>query len=275
MPSTLRWTGGAGDNNWQTVGNWVDYSTGSAAGAAPATGDTVYVIDGSQSITAGLSNSSVNLVGLYFGERYTGNVGTTGAPLVISVASGTPIFQYKASGAYANVQPGSSNITTAKVISTGPGELRLVGGTTTTLQVGSSAKVYVQSGAIVTTIYEAGGSLIVDSNATAITALIQEGGRSIFDRAVTTATLAGAGTLGTWINSNTIGTLHVHPGARCNYRSRGTITTANVYPGARADAQGNSAAFTVTTLNRWQGAYAWDAEEISPTIGTTERIAYA
>lgn len=75
--STVYWIGGTGSCSWTATANW-------SGGAAPATGDIVYIRNASSSIDSGLSNTSVLLAQLIIEQTFTGRLGdTAGTPLAI------------------------------------------------------------------------------------------------------------------------------------------------------------------------------------------------
>ena len=73
MGVSTTWTGGAGDGNWDTSGNWSNNVPVSAGTA---------VIDGAVSITGG-APSQPDVERLYVAQTYTGAIGSTGTPLEI------------------------------------------------------------------------------------------------------------------------------------------------------------------------------------------------
>ena len=74
--STIRWTGEV-DGDWDNVLNW-------SGGVVPANLDTVIFSGGDVSVTAGLSQTSLSLAGLFIASDYLGNIGTSLVPLGLS-----------------------------------------------------------------------------------------------------------------------------------------------------------------------------------------------
>lgn len=69
-------TANAGPNDWNTAANW-------SGSTKPASGDLVTFSDGSFDAIYGLNQSGVQLYQLSVTEGFTGNIGTTSAPLKI------------------------------------------------------------------------------------------------------------------------------------------------------------------------------------------------
>lgn len=95
-----RWTGGAGDGNIGTAGNW-------EGGVGPVSGTDGVIFTGSSSVTAGHSalNASTWL-GIETDETYTGSIGTVGLPLWVGASTnavrhrGSGQFHLKAGNTY-------------------------------------------------------------------------------------------------------------------------------------------------------------------------------
>lgn len=82
MPGTIFWIGSTGSQSWTSTANW-------SGGAAPVTGDTVYIRNASSSIDAGLAQGAVLLAGLIIEQTFTGRIGdTNGTPLAIGFTYG-------------------------------------------------------------------------------------------------------------------------------------------------------------------------------------------
>jgi hypothetical protein len=61
VPSTLTWTGAAGDNNWDTAANW--YTGSSVAAAPPTNGDNVVINGGTVNLSHAASIASLSFSG--------------------------------------------------------------------------------------------------------------------------------------------------------------------------------------------------------------------
>lgn len=70
------------DGNWTNTANW-------STGSAPATGDTVYILAGSQNIATNLNQSAVTLANLIIGMGFAGAIGTAAASLQIGATAWT------------------------------------------------------------------------------------------------------------------------------------------------------------------------------------------
>lgn len=229
----------SGPNDYNCITNWVE-------GAVPVANDTVY-ITGSNAISYGLDQSSVEVDGFYVNPGYSGAIGSASLPLKIDVDN-TTAFEFSGTGtSYIEVGnfTGTCRVRKTRAASGGSvglqlygsgigtviveaGVVRLLGATVTTLLVGSESgtTVYVPSGNTLTTLHNQGGTVVLGS-------------------AVTTANNQ-SGTL-TTEGSGAITTLNVDAGTVYS-ESSGTITTLNA-DGGTVDFTGSRVARTVTTTN--------------------------
>lgn len=257
MPRNLDWTGAADHMTFDTAGNWNDLATGVAALAVPATGDSCYISQTADLITANLNQTGVTLVNFVIGPGFTGQMGTSGTSLTIAATT----FSYNGRATLFNITAGTAGITTATI--GGSGTVSLTGGTTTNLHVGPSGNCYVGPSAVVTTLRGAGGGINATSG-TAFTTTKMKGGVLTSARNLGTLLVSGNGTLVKTTGLATITTGDVESGARLNHTSTGTITTLEV--AGTADAQGAYVGFTVTTLRKYNGSSAFDGEMATITI---------
>lgn len=238
---TVKWTGGAGDGNWDSVGNW-------DTGAKPVNSDDVIIGTGSISITAGLNQSGVTLTSLTITSGYSGSIGTVGTPLQISsttVTVGGRGALYNLNGTYTDVY--------ANIV--GQVQLSIAGGTTTNLYAGMGGVVTISSSAVVTNARIGAAIVTAGYNATAFTlAEISGSGMLTSARAATTMRVDNGAT-SVVTGSATITTLDVSSLANHKHRSTGTITTANIKPqgGIQPDDL-NASSATITNLYEWSGS---------------------
>lgn len=79
--STLYWIAGAGVQDWNSGPNW-------STGSAPASGDAVFIQQGTSDIQTNLSHAAVALIYLEISGSFNGTIQTsTGGPLAIGIAS--------------------------------------------------------------------------------------------------------------------------------------------------------------------------------------------
>lgn len=241
MPNKF-WTGGANDGNWSTAGNW-------SPSGAPVTGDDVYVEEGSQNITLGLSQGSVNLASLRI--SFNGTIGTASTPLTIGCNSGT--VNITGTGSFYKITAGTGGISKIVYNPKGNSTLYIAGGTTTTLETGGIGLVEIDSAAVVTNIYSNGAGINIGYNATVVTTFVNTRSAVSSYRPITTLT-TGPGALTTTLGTlATVNSSTVQPMGRHNHKSQGTITTSVVQPDGMADAYGNTYAFTVTNRTNYNG----------------------
>jgi len=240
--ATVRWTGGANDGNWSTGGNW-------STASAPITGDDVYVEEGSQNITLGLSNAGVNLASLRI--SFNGTVGTSSTPLTIGCNSGTVVIT--GGGSFYKIYAGTGGISKIQFNPKNNGILYLAGGTTTTLETGNNGLIEVDAAAVVTNIYANGSGINMGYNATGVTLLNNTKSVVSTYRPTTTLNIGPSAIVVTNGTLATITTSTVQPMGRLNHKSQGTITTSIVQPDGMADAFGSTYAFTVTNSTSYVG----------------------
>lgn len=255
--ATCVWTGGAGDGNATTAGNW---DTG-----VPVAGDTVYINATNQNITTGLG--SVALALCVIGERYTGN-------LTVALTTGTiTTLYYRSGGQYGRI---NGSVTTGTVEIPRSRTLYIDSGTIggTRFMV-ASGNIEVAAAAVLTNCYNGMGTWTIYSNATKVTTFVNAAGRVISDgrnigaydgwagsslelrsssaiadgssggvaRLSRGATLTFAGTGGTHDIIHNAGTVDANP-----VKSAQTITTLFEYPQSlvKEDVPG----YTLTVTNR-------------------------
>lgn len=251
MPYNLQWIGAVDHTTISTAGNWYDLDAVAVASAAPATGDSAYVIDTSDTLTGSLS--SADLAYWYIGPGFQGNLGSSGVSVTLTCSSGSnAIFTYAANCQYANITAGTNGIDKIKCLG---GAISLTGGTTLIVE-GTLGPVTIASGAAVTTVYGCGSSFTAGYSGTAFTTVRMEQGTMTTGRSVGTLTTAGNGTLVTATGIAAITTsVTAHNGSRYNHQSKGTITLADCRTGAVIDDVGNPyPGFIVTNATEWTGS---------------------
>lgn len=235
------WNGSANDGNWSNASNWT--------GGVPITGGDVFIEEGSQNITSGLSNAGVNLNSLRI--SFNGTIGTSSTPLTIGCNSGTVVIT--GGGSFYKIFAGTGGISKIQFAPKNNGILYLAGGTTTTLETGTNGLVEVDAAAVVTNLYANGAGVNMGYNATGVT--LANNTKSAFStyRPITTLNTGPSAITITNGASATITTSTVQPMGRLNHKSQGTITTSIVQPDGMADAYGSTYAITVTNRTNYAG----------------------
>lgn len=77
--ATQRWTDGGGDGDWGNGANW--------SSGVPASSDTVIIDSSNRNIITGMDQSLINLAALKILRGFTGNIGSHGNMLQVSVAN--------------------------------------------------------------------------------------------------------------------------------------------------------------------------------------------
>lgn len=245
MPADRTWNGSAGDNNFQTAGNW-------SGGVAPVTGDTAIFNSGSISVLAGLSNAGVNLANIFVTNGYTGKIGVDQANPLIVACSGAVVL-CPGSGGDVYLNSGGSNplvsvyvrpynyaaliylmgTITAALLKAG--NVKLYSGTFTDVwaEAEDQAQTYLtveNVGATVTRFYANGGSVSQSGATAAMTTL---------DTSRDTVT----------ITRGTAPTIKVRSGATVYYNTPdgGSGPAVEVMPGARFDVSQDPIAKTIAS----------------------------
>ena len=255
------------DGNWTNTANW-------SLGAAPVTGDDVYILNGTQDIVTNLSQTAVILASLNIGMGFTGTIGTvsgnTHTPLAIQTAIanfGIPrqdgiagagsqrmIFDFGSATATAVNGFGTANGS----LDTGFAPVRWKG-----TNAGSTANIL--SGRY-------GVGTVVGDVATVVTAFVN-GGALIYGATVTytTVNVSGSGSfasysIGTTLSVTTGGTAIVYgTGKFTTVTTSGNVTlfnrdgsaviatTAEVLGGGTLDLSGNDIAGSIGTSKLHKG----------------------
>lgn len=231
-----------GGTDWSSAGNW-QTSTGSGS-TVPVSTDTPTFAEGSDDITAGLSQSAVDLGSCYIGPGFSGRIGSNGTSLVISCA-GT--FTYEARRGHLYLTAGSADITNVSCAADGA-ELYLTGGAITAKldvasfcwvndQTGlSGVAVHVSAGAVLTVKYKSDGT---DPT------VVQSGGSSVIERPCTSIEISG-GDLTLNVDKEAVGSPLVTISGGVFRPIRGTITNLVAKTKGLIDFSGLTGPLTVT-----------------------------
>lgn len=254
--ATKYWTGGAGDGNWATAGNW-DTS------GAPSGTDTIIFDRDVGPPTSGLAQGALtpavftitpafksSITGLVLGNTTTATIAGTGSSYQIQFGAVTTLAIETPTGVSVTIPSG---------------------GTITTLNV-SGATVDCQT--VVTTLNN-GQTGIVDLSAsgTAVTT-IDNAGRVTCRRNVTTLRCQGTDSQTVTLGSVTVTTGEMNGWCNWNHRSSGTITTLNARPKGTFSVAGAPGNPTITTLNEWGGSkLILVTPGVAASVGTRNQVA--
>lgn len=256
-----RWTNGAGTGNIATAGNWaVEAGTPSTPPAAGEVALLDYRANGD--MTAGLTTYASTTLGELRINGYTGNIGGAGASMevdatVLSVNSNGRIYL-------------NGDFGTARIDSTGSGEVHITGGTTTTLNA-QLGYVRVAAGAVATTVRNLGAGMAIEPNGTAITLFVGVGGTTTCERAITTETLDYGHRMSLVGASKTVTNLNIFGGAHHNHRTNGTVTNLNGYSGTFTPAGSGFAAVTVSNSSIVEGVFNYVLRTANTTVTDSSR----
>lgn len=246
------WTNaGAPTNDYSVAGSW-------SLGTVPVATNSVFVVDGSGAITAGLAQGAVTLVDFTVGPLYTGSqIGASvAAPLVIS-ASGRVSLK---PGTYTNIylQAGAGNINVVYIeMASAQQKVYLVAGTFGTVHVRRGNVIVV--GATYT-------KLIIDPvNADPTNVLVELQGGTIAEAECNNAGYFTSGTgptitLHTAFDSNstldqgTATTIRLWGQSTFRHRAATNITLIDTKPGSSFLADEDQRPKTVTNATKYPGA---------------------
>jgi hypothetical protein len=246
------WIGGTGSQSWTNTANW-------STGAVPATGDSVFILQGGSDIQTNLAQSSVSLAALTISGSFSGTISsTTGAPLQIG-CSGTVLVNTQSTNIGMDIGTTTPQIVVA---ATGQAPANTFGSESFRLRGGGSgANIYVAGSssvgvatdtsgltATLTSWSISGGTLNLSSGVTWTdgyqsggTVTVNSGG-TLIEQSGSTASLFTAG-------SAQIATLNITGQAVINNRPpSGTdaYATLSIGPSATADHSQDPRPFTIT-----------------------------
>lgn len=254
------WLDTSGD--WNATANW-------SGATVPVTGDTVYILSGSQNIALNLNQSTVTLANLVIGMGFTGTIGTASAYLQISATAcsiGVPAQVGSPAGSGRIKIDFGSNQTAVTVYNTSNSQsdvnlepVRLIGShasnTLTNLAgtTGIGTTVATETATFLTTNIDGGrvnfgfGVTWTTVNVSAQATFFSQsgGGTTLTTAPNATATVNGSAVV-TTVNAG--GTTYL------NQRSGSNVaTTINLYTTGTIDFTGNPATGVIGTLNHYKG----------------------
>lgn len=279
--STRYWLDVSGD--WNATANW-------SAATVPVTGDTVYILAGSQNIATNLNQSGVTLAAFIVGMGFTGTIGTAAAYLQISstlCSIGVPAQTGQPNGSgRIKIDFGSAQTTTTIVntsnstTDTNYEPVRLLGshasnkiavlgglvgvGTTLATETATVSQADVDGGRLN---YGFGVTWVTVNVAAQATFFSQTGGGT--SAVLTTAPNATATVNGTTkivtVNAGGTTNLNMRPG------SGDIVTTINLLSTGTVDFTGNPGTGTIGTLNHNAGG-TWNNSPASPNHVTATAL---
>lgn len=247
MPTTLYWIGGSGPQSWSNTANWSASPGGASAGVIPATGDTVWVANGTSFINQGLSQSGVTLAALYIG--FSGTIGSVGNHLDIRASQmkiyGSPqnIFIYAATAGTSEIYVNTGS-TVYLIGDGGTGIANSYFGARGRIVIDSSCDLescsLVSMGATIEILRAEDPSVAEDD-----VDITMYGGECLCYRRVGVADIRG-GRLSLFENVIALSII-VGPNAVYNHQSTGNLGSVLVHSGGKASASSATSPFTVTS----------------------------
>jgi hypothetical protein len=250
------------NNVWQDVsGDWTAAANWST-GAAPVAADTIYILNGSQTIDTNLpaATAGVNYAGLVVGPNFGGSIATSANRLYIgSVVAPIQFDGSRCKEAWFHVDAGDSSSIEIANANSGTNACHLYGGTWAAVRARRAGQLRIGANATVTSLYLTnspmlGPRVVLEQGATIASAYMTAG---IVDCEAAIGTLVRMSG-GTWnhIGDTTydVATLDLFGGVFNFHSTAGTITTANAFGGLLDCNGGIGSARTITTLNRYSGS---------------------
>lgn len=153
----------AGKTDWSDTASW-------AGGVVPVDNDDVFILEGAQTVSAGLGQSAINLNSLFIGPDFKGNIGSDSAPLEINGDGASPTkFTWAATGGgYCKIKG-----TIPVMDAIGQGTLYAAGGTWAKLNAAGSARVVFDASCEITVTT---GRIIVSSQGASVVIPAKTGG---------------------------------------------------------------------------------------------------
>ena len=271
-------------SDWGNTANW-------STGSIPTTGDTVYILAGSQNITASLDQHLVTLANLVIGVGFTGTIGTTSAYLQIGATTwtvGAPINSGVSSNGSGRIKIDFGTVQyTGTVLATSQGTadpglepVRIKGSN-------ASNKLYVISGRVgvgttlateTATISEAdvsGGTLNFGYGVTWATVNVSQGGTFLSQSGGGTTLTTATGSTATVNGSAKVTTVNAGGSTYLNQRpaAGNVVDTLNLFNGGTVDFTGNPGSGTIGTFNFYKGgSYKTSPANPNHITGTITRI---
>lgn len=223
----------AGKTDWSDTASW-------AGGVVPVDNDDVFILEGAQTVSAGLNQSGVNLNSLYVGPDFKGNIGSDAAPLQINGDGASPTkFTWAATGGgYCKI---SGTIPVMDAI--GQGTLYAAGGTWAKMNVAGSARVVYDASAEITVttgriiVSSQGASVVIPAKSgggtTTAALVVVTAGKVQSARTILTGQVGAYGGVGelTLTDAAAVSTLLEMLGGTVRPLASGTIALLNAYAG--------------------------------------------
>lgn len=216
----------------------------------PVANDVVYILEGNQTISAGLSALDVDLNAVYIGPNFIGSLGAPGSSATIGCSGvSNAEFKIESAGAYIYLAAGTAGIDVLKVVTAA--NVWLTGGTTARadLYLGT---VDIAAAAVVTTL-NASGATVQALDGTAFTTVNNAGGSVVDYRGAGTVNVGGFGRYTAAVSDAAYTTVNIsgapgQNGCAFYHKATGTLGTLNLYAGTY-DLTGAARNPTITTAN--------------------------
>lgn len=258
--ATVTWTGGAGDGNWQTNGNW-------DTGAAPVATNDVVFNSGSISVTAGLTGNAYTVNSLTITENYTGSIGSGATALTLTAAT---TLKCSGRGSYYKF---AFNSTTARIDTATGVTVYLSSGTFATVYHSGKGGELKAESAVVTAYRGTSNAITLTADAATAFTTLHTAGKVFTSRNIATFVGKGGSLLATAATAAITTSATLVKGDVFNHNSSGTITLLDIGPGAAFPLANATKDFTITDTNLWQGGML-NLNPPSITVTYTNAIAY-
>ena len=247
---TVIWDGSAQDGNWDTVANW-------DTGAKPATNDDVIINAGTDDITSGMAQGSVDLSSLYVGPNFKGTIGSAGGPLVIAVSgTGTPVLTYASGGGDSFITAGTNGIDNAEIQHVTEATFYATGGTYVILSTSNRCgPVRVNGTCTVTTLNHTSRSQTGLKATSGVTLTTVWSSGQYLESAANIGTGHISGTIKMTGTARFSTAAYLFRGAKYMKHSSGTDVLVRAEPGSLFSPDGSPAGdYTVTTFQTVEGS---------------------
>jgi len=218
-----------------------------SSGAVPTGGEDLFIVEGNQNITAGLSAlSAVTLNRFVMAGTFGGRAGSAGAPLVIGGVTVDALIDLSGWDMYVNL----GTCAWASLRETYNGSLTLTGGTVADL-VTRAGKANLLAAAIVTRLNNVGAEVFAQACATDFTRVVNQSGRLRSQRNADNLWCTGGDT--EWELDATIDADLVIAGGSHNHGSGGSIDSLYGIAGEFRTRGLHKAIAVTTRIDRYKG----------------------
>lgn len=263
--ATKTWVGtdATTPNDWSVSGNWTP-------SGVPVATDDVYFVSGAADVTAGLDQSAITLNTLTVGTKYTGNIGSSAAPLEVDVSS---TFDYAQQIGTTYIEGSFPTVIIQSTSSDSPA-LTLTSSTITNIRALSGrGTVFVDNGSTVTGAIDmigcTGLTIEIEANATVSAADVTiDSGSLLCSEQLDTVTQFG-GLVEMRNSDGTTNTITIYDGkTKYKVSDDAILTTLTMY-GGFFDMRGSaSPSHTITNATLYSGALVDERNGLQNTTWT-------